>query len=331
MLAIKSETKCEFFNFNVDKSMITTISFSPLGNLIASGNINGNITIHNLINNSFCKKIGYLEYHQFSVTSLVFSPDEKYLVSGSSDKTVYMFNLDKSSKNYMKQEKCYQSHNDVLSVHFSFDGKYLFYINKSFNLSINKIDNREEFGIYTRGYIISSACFSPFDDFFVVGGSTGDVIVVCLDLNFTKIFKRYTIGKHDNGKVNAICISPLAEFIASTGRDEQVNIYTYNNDTRTYNLTLKIINCKYIINSLCFSFGNKEGISLAIGGNIKKLEVFNLKYELLTNFKEEQVKSENIDKKVKFNLSAGITCVKYSHDYRYIAAGIKSGKLSLFV
>ena len=96
-------------------------------------------------------------------------------------------------------------------------------------------------------------------------------------------------------------------------------------------MTLKIINCKYIINSLCFSFGNKEGISLAIGGNIKKLEVFNLKYELLTNFKEEQVKSENIDKKVKFNLSAGITCVKYSHDYRYIAAGIKSGKLSLFV
>ncbi len=59
--------------------------------------------------------------HSWSVNSVVFSPDGKYLASGSADETVKLWSVESQ-----KEVTMLQGHdNTVYSVAFSPDGKYL--------------------------------------------------------------------------------------------------------------------------------------------------------------------------------------------------------------
>ncbi len=62
-----------------------------------------------------------LQGHNLSVNSVAFSPDGKYLASGSSDNTVKLWSIESH-----KEVTTLQGHDStVLSVAFSPDGKYL--------------------------------------------------------------------------------------------------------------------------------------------------------------------------------------------------------------
>ncbi len=63
----------------------------------------------------------YFNGHQGSVKSIAFSPDGKYMASGSQDKTVKIWSLElKKELTTLKGHK-----KAVISVSFSYDGKYL--------------------------------------------------------------------------------------------------------------------------------------------------------------------------------------------------------------
>ncbi len=59
--------------------------------------------------------------HSKSVNSIAFSPDGKYLASGSADSTIKLWSVESQNEVITLQGHCYP----VLSVAFSPDGKYL--------------------------------------------------------------------------------------------------------------------------------------------------------------------------------------------------------------
>jgi WD40 repeat protein len=62
-----------------------------------------------------------LRGHSDSITSIAFSPDSKYLASGSQDKTVKLWSVESQ-----KEVTSLLGHNNkITSVTFSPDGKYL--------------------------------------------------------------------------------------------------------------------------------------------------------------------------------------------------------------
>jgi WD40 repeat protein len=65
--------------------------------------------------------VATLEGHEDYVTSVTFSPDSKYLASGSRDETVKLWSVESQTEivTLLEHSKC------VNSVAFSPDGKYL--------------------------------------------------------------------------------------------------------------------------------------------------------------------------------------------------------------
>ncbi|MYF98393.1 WD40 repeat domain-containing protein, partial [Candidatus Poribacteria bacterium] len=97
---------------------IKCISFSPDGNVLATGNQDGTIHLWDKVKGEHLRT---LTGHTAVVTSISFSPDGKTLASGSKDKTILLWDV-----NTGEQRNTLRGHKKpIYSVSFSPDGKTL--------------------------------------------------------------------------------------------------------------------------------------------------------------------------------------------------------------
>ena len=97
-------------------NIIYSAAYDASGEYLASGSLDGTITIWNLKNG----KSHTLEGHSAGVRSVVYSPDGKYLASGSNDKTIRIWDI------VSGESLVLEGHTDkVGSVAFSPNGRYL--------------------------------------------------------------------------------------------------------------------------------------------------------------------------------------------------------------
>ena len=101
-----------------------SVCLSPTGKYIASGNnltsFRDNIIGVKLWNTQTAKEIRTLKGHKDNITSLSFSPDEKYVVSGCWDGKIKLWNTQTG-----QEIRTFEHQSRVTSVNFSPDGKFI--------------------------------------------------------------------------------------------------------------------------------------------------------------------------------------------------------------
>jgi 6-phosphogluconolactonase (cycloisomerase 2 family) len=117
------------------------------------------------------------------VNSVAFSPDGKYIVSGSESKTVYLWNVATGQEIQHMEREDFPYSNDaqgkIPSVAFNPDGKYIISASDDNTISIWDVATGKEFSriqnIYGYDKQVTFAAISPDGKYVVSGDSRGDV------------------------------------------------------------------------------------------------------------------------------------------------------------
>lgn len=225
------------------ETVYTCLAFSPDSNYLAFTSEEGpgsslipTITILTL-KDGVWKHFQTLVGHTSFILSLAFSPDGKSLASGSADKTIRIWTLNKKNLNERKWEH-YQTiegpssngHSDeVTSVAFSSDGNYLASGSRDSTVKIWTLNEGLWKNFQTlrepRSFVFSVA-FSPNGNYLASGSFDHNVNIWTLHTGKWEHFQ--TLQGH-TASVNPVVFSPNGTYLASGSFDKTIRIWTLQN------------------------------------------------------------------------------------------------------
>ena len=158
-----------------------------------------------------------LKGHSKDVRSVSWSPDGRYLASGSEDNTLIMWDAIGG-----KKLQTLEGHSEIVnSVHWSPDGKYLASGSSDKTIKIWDAKSGEKLKtLEGHSESVWSVCWSP-DGKYLASGSW-DKTVIIWDAKSGEILK--TFEGHSDG-VEPVCWSPDGKYLASGSWDETVIIW----------------------------------------------------------------------------------------------------------
>ncbi|MDW7973025.1 MAG: caspase family protein [Thermodesulfovibrio sp.] len=280
--------------------------------------------------------------HSKDVTSVFFSPDGKYIASGSRDKTVKLWEVS-SGKNI----RTFIGHSDyIYSVAFSPDGKYIASGSHDTTIKLWEVSS----GKNIRTFIghsgnVSSIAFSP-DGKYIASGS-GDKTIKLWEVSSGKNIRTF-IGHSDY--ISSIAFSPDGKYIASGCQDSTIKIWEISSGKQ-----MRIfIGHSYHVSSVAFSPDGRFIASGSLDETVKLWEVSS-GMEIRTFKGHSWVKSVAFspdgrfiasgsgDKTIKlWEVSSGknirtfkghsgdVSSVAFSPDGRYIASGSMDNTVKLW-
>jgi len=175
------------FPLNGHEEPVKTISFSPNGNLLASGSMDHKIKLWDIVN-SQC--IRTLRGHTDTVMSIDFSPDGSLLVSGSADNTIRLWN----SETGECIEPPVKGHKDwVSSVTVSSGGEILGSGSWDNTVRLWSLEDKICISPPLLGHLdlVSSVAFSPDGKFLASGSTDGTVLVWTIEQAETSFIDKY--------------------------------------------------------------------------------------------------------------------------------------------
>ena len=207
------------------KNLINTVSISGNGYYVACGGSDNAIRIWDISeSNAFtCKHVLY--GHTKEVRSVSLNSDAKVCISGSTDETVLIFDLDKN-----KKQELYESWGSVNSVSLRSDG--LIGISGGYNGKIyvfNTCNRKPIKEIVDHIGVINSVCISSSGEYLVSAGSDAKIRGYSI-----KNLPNKEIEITDNrDEIFSIKISEKKQYIVSSGKDEDIHLYTFP-EMKTY-------------------------------------------------------------------------------------------------
>ncbi len=229
-------------------SSIVSIALSPDGQLLATGDINGEIHFWRVADSQLlfsCKE------HTEWVHAVAFSPDGKMLSSASSDQTVKLWSVSDGSCLYT----FLGNHHRVYTVAFSPDGKILASGGNDFNISLWSVATGQCLQTLTgHKNLIWSVAFSK-DGKMIASGSE-DRTLKLWDRETGQCWKTF-VGH--NQWVRTVAFSPDGQCLASGSGDRTVKIWDINKGICVFTLEGHTERLR----SVAFSL---EGNLLASGG-----------------------------------------------------------------
>jgi len=161
------------------------------------------------------REVATLRGHRSYVYSVSFSPDGKFLASGSEDKTVKVWEVGS-----WREVATLRGHQDwVSSVSFSPDGKFLASGSGDKTVKVWEVGSWREVATLRHGGYVKSVTFSP-DGKFLASGS-GDKTVKVWEVGS---WREVATLRHVSW-VSSVSFSPDGKFLASGSEDKTVKVW----------------------------------------------------------------------------------------------------------
>jgi WD40 repeat protein len=216
-----------------NKNSVPSVAFSPNGKFLASGSggvWEEGLSVEELLAERVVKvwevgswrEVATLRGHDDSVLSVNFSPDGKFLASGSRDKTVKVWEVG----SWQKVATLKGHGGDVYSVSFSPDGKFLASGSEDCTVKVWEVgDWREVATLKGHGSYVFSVNFSP-DGKFLASGSHDNTVKVWEVGSWREVITlRHGDSMERGSFVHSVTFSPDGKFLASGSEDRIVKVW----------------------------------------------------------------------------------------------------------
>ena len=240
--------------------------------------------------------------HEMSVNSLAFSLDGQYIVSGSSDKTVKLWDV----KNQVLLHTFDGHESGVNSVAFSPDAQYIVSGSSDNTVKLWDVENQVLLHSFNdHKFLVNSVAFSP-DGQYIVSGSSDNTIKLWDVKNKVLL---HTFNGHEFG-VNSVDFSPDGQYIVSGSSDKTVKLW----DVKEQVFLHTFDSHQGEVNFVVFS---PDGQYIVSGSDDKTVKLWNVKDRVLlyTFTGRQQV----------------VNSVGFSPDGQYIVSGSSDMTVKLWI
>ena len=205
---VKERNRLEGHNY-----LVTSVSFSPDGQMIATASKDKTVKLWNLEG----KELQTLHGHLDAVTSVSFSPDGQMIATASLDKTVKLWNLQGLELRTLKGH-----FGAVTSVNFSPDGKIIATGSADKTLKLWNLEGLELRTLKGHLGAVTSVNFSPDGKIIATASLDKTVKLWNLEGKELQTFKGHQV------EVNSVSFSPDGKMIATAGGDKTVKLWNLN-------------------------------------------------------------------------------------------------------
>ncbi len=194
-----------------NNSGITSVSFSPDGETIASASVDNTIKLWSLQGRELQTLFGHSNW----VRSVSFSPDGQMIASASDDGTIKLWSLDG------RELQTLQGHSDrVLSVSFSPNGQMIASASYDQTIKLWNLEGRELQTLFGHSTGVRSVSFSPNGQMIASAGITGTIKLWWLDGK-----GRQTLSGHGQ-PVTSVSFSPDGQILVSASHDKTIKLWS---------------------------------------------------------------------------------------------------------
>jgi len=220
------------------KNLISSVAFSPNGEVIASGSDDKTIKLWQVQD---AQEIVSLAGHTNSVHTVVFSPDGKILASSSHDKTIKLWWM----KDAQEIRTLSGHSNSVYGLAFSPDGETIASSSWDKTIKLWRVKDGQEICTFS-GHINLVYCVAFSPDGETLASSSWDRSIKIWRVKDGKLIRTLT-GHTDC--VRCVAFSPNGEFLASGSHDNTIKIWW----VKDWQEVLTIAGHSWYVDSIAFS------------------------------------------------------------------------------
>jgi len=277
------------FKFSQHKGAITDLAINPLGDIIASSSTDHTVR---LWTNAVGGKNKILKCHPSPIRSVDFSSDGKFLMTGSNDKTIKIFEL------YPKHKfiSSYKGHSNwVRCARFSPDNRLIGSCGDDNAVIIFDVEQKSvNYRFLDHTSNVNSCRFSP--DGTIIASAGDDGKIKLFDIRMGRLIQHYDAH---NDKINCISYHQSGNYIISGSDDSTIKIWDLKMGQILYTVhghRGKVKSVNFNIDGDYFCSGGEDSIVMVWKSNIKNMD------EEYNTLSKARMQNYTMSNKTKINL-----------------------------